>query len=221
MAKKKVATAPSIPEIYQGITRDASRQHHCIVEDTHGNFFRFNTPQENHIVTEAVQKVWPNFNKFSDENKATLLTYHQNLFKAEPPKDQDLVTTAVYTWFKICDIATDRTAKTPVNADTGRKSNISTRKYFPGEITNDNEVKTPQAIACFRIFKDALNAKTATDTKDMPEDIKKNYTPFLTEAELKQAIINRAGELHTRQDPWRIFQYYRPTLIRVKVLKHD
>lgn len=219
---KKAKTAPSIPEIYHGLTRDASRQHNCIVEDVHHAFFRFNSPAENHIVTAGVHKVWPNFNKFADEPKQTLLAYHAELFKAEPPKDQDLVSTALYCWFKLCDIATDRTAKPATDVVTGKKSTISTRKYFLGSEPNPTaHIKTPQANACFKIFTETLAKKQEKDTKDMPEDVKKTYVPHLTEAELKAVIIERAAELRTRQDPWRIFQYYRPTLISVKALKTD
>jgi len=222
MSKKtsKKNVIPLIPEIYRTLTREAGRQHQCIVEDKNAQFFRFNTPAENHIIADAIVKMWPNFNKFSEEPKQNLLTYHANLFKAEPPTDQDLVTTAVYTWFKMCDIATDRTAKTPTNPETGRKSTITNRKYFRG-LEMREEPKTPQAIACTRIFRETIAAKETKELTGMPEDVKKTYVPFLTEGELKTAVEGRAGELRTRQDPWRIFQYYRPNLIALKIVRCD
>lgn len=220
MSKKK-ATIPSIPAIYQSLTRDASRQHCTIVEDTHGQYFRFNRVEENHILKDAIQKVWTKFDTFADEPKQTLLTYHANLFKSEPPKDQDLTTTALYIWFKMCDIATDRTVKTPKTTE-GRVSSLGSRRYvLTDKEMNVAEIKTPQAITSYRILSDAIAAKTALDTKDMPDDVKKEYKPHVTEEELKKLVINRAGELKTKQDPWRIFQYYRPTLIKLGLIRTE
>lgn len=203
---KKIQTVPSIPEMYRTLNRDASRTKQCIVEDVHFQFFRFNTPAENHIVSTGVQNIWPNFNKFAEMPKAQILTYHAQLFKSEPPEGQDLVTSAVYVWYKLCDIATDRTIKTPTDPISGKRSTISASTYSLGSITDVplGLIKTPQASACYKIFRETL---------DTAESI--------TEAKLKEAIMARAGELKTRQDPWRIFQYYRPSLIKLNVLRRQ
>lgn len=221
MSKKQAKTTPSIPAIYHTVNRDASRTNQCLVEDVHGAFFRFNTPQENHILKDGIQKIWPNFNVFSDEPKQTLLTYHAALFKSEPPKDQNLIDTATWIWFALCDKATDRTAKTPVTAE-GRISSLGTRKYvLTDKEMSVAEVKTPQAITCYRILSDAIKAQYEIDIKDMPEDVKKVHKAHVTEENLKKQVLNRAGEIKTRQDPWRIFQYYRPTLIKLGLIRTE
>jgi hypothetical protein len=219
--KNKQQTVPSIPEIYRNVTRDPSRQHNCICEDVHNQFFRHNKREEINVLKDAQFKVWPNFDAFTAENEQTILAYHDSLFKANPPKDQDKITTALYVWFALCDKATDRTSKTPVTTE-GRKSTNLGRKYtWTGKKLEETSIKTPQAMTCFRIFRDTLDAKEKTDTEKMPAEVKAAYVPAVTEEELKTAIINRAGEIRTRQDPWRIFQYYRPELIKAGLLRHD
>lgn len=46
-------------------------------------------------------------------------------------------------------------------------------------------------------------------------------TQSCTEAQLRAKVAERAEELKTRQDPWRIFQYYRPMLVKAGVIAHN
>lgn len=223
MAKKKSGQVKSIPDIYSTVTnRDTARLKQCVVEDVHGGLYRFDNPGANHILKEAVRKCWANQDAFDAENKQTILAYHEQCFKAEPPKDQDLTTTSVWTWYRLCELAVDRTTQVTRTAE-GRKSSILSSTYVMGELAEGNgDLKTPQAIACAKIFRETLAkvqlaAVTAAEASKVP--LPKDYMPKLTEAELKQAITDRASELHTRQDPWRIFQYYRSGLIAAKILK--
>jgi len=204
--KAKIQTVPSIPEMYRTLKQDPTVTKNCIVEDVHFQFFRFNHPSENHIVKDAVQNIWPTFDKFAETPKAQLLTYHAQLFKSEPPETQDLTITALMVWYKLAEIATNRTFKAPTDPISGKKSTTSASTYKLGSIVTPELglIKTPQALACYKIFKETLAARD-----------------FITEAELKVAVIARAGELRTRQDPWRIFQYYRPTLIKLLVLRRE
>jgi hypothetical protein len=68
-----------------------------------------------------------------------------------------------------------------------------------------SSIHTPQAKVCYQILIDGVKAH--------PEGI--------TETDLKALVNTRAAEIRTRQDPWRIFQYYRPTLIKAKLVRHD
>lgn len=209
MAKSK-KTVPSVPEIYHALNRDARFNKLTLCEDVHGQLFLHNSPQEINVVREAQRKVWAGFDKFaSAENAQTVLTYHANIFGSEPPKKQPPVETALMVWYALCARATDRTAKTPKDPVTGRKSELLTRKYFLGNVVpKDNEyvamIQTRQAYVCYRIFRDAIGKSQS-----------------ITEADLKRAMENRAAEIMTRQDPWRIFQYYRSQLIKLQLLKHD
>jgi hypothetical protein len=60
-------------------------------------------------------------------------------------------------------------------------------------------------MACLKIFEDSMDTEKHT----------------ISEKDLKDAVIKRAAELKTRQDPWRIFQYYRPQLIQAKLIRHS
>jgi hypothetical protein len=204
----------SIPEVYQGLKQETSWLKNCIVEDVHGGYYMFSKPEDNHIIKTAVNKIWPNFEAFEKENKQTLLTYHANLFKKEPPKDQSLTETALWTWWKIISLAVDRTERTPVTS-SGRVSNLLGRKYFLGESKDDSSIKTPQAKACLTLFKAGLAAK-GTDAGEPGKVIR-----HITEEALKTYVIENAATLKTRQDPWRIFQYYRPNLLNAKLIRHD
>jgi hypothetical protein len=215
---------PSIPEIYQGLNRDTARLKTCIVVDVHEGYYRFDKPEACHIIKSAIHACWATFDKFSEEPKQTILTRHANLFGAEPPEGQDLVTTAVYTYYKMCDLAVDRTIVTP-RAASGRVAKILNCVYTEGEcVEGFADLKTPQALACVRIFRDTIRAKQDTDVKtaeDTKVPLPAEYIPRLTEAELQAAVANRASELKTRQDPWRIFQYYRANLISAKILRRS
>ncbi len=218
MKKHKI---PSIPVIYQSLTRDASRQHDVICEDVHGQFFRHSNAQSINVLRQFQHKVWVGFDNFigelsgvSGENYQTILTYHSMLFKSEPPPRQDRVTTALYVWFGLCDIAVDRTERTPRNSE-GRKITISTRKYMYGDSKDLSMIGTPQARSCYKIFCDAIDSATQKNLNNITDKaLISQYVPAITEEALRATIEVRAGELHTRQDPWRIFQYYRPQLIK-------
>lgn len=202
-------TVKSVPELYHAVNRDARFNKLTLCEDVHGQLYLHNIPQEINVVRDAQRKVWAGFEKFLEENAQTILTYHANLFGSEPPKKQPLQDTALYVWYALCARATDRTSKTPRDPVTGRKSDLMTRKYFLGTVVpKDNDyvalIQTRQAYVCYRIFRDAIGK-----------------SPSITEADLKRAMENRAAEIQTRQDPWRIFQYYRSQLIKLNLLKHD
>jgi len=196
------------PEIYHGldIKKDVNA---FVVEDVHLGYYIFDNVQSCHIIKEARQKCWEGFNAFVDENKQTILTYHENLFKCNADKEQLIEVTAQYCWAKIISIAVDRrTTQVPVST-SGRKSTIGLCEYRAGTETGDGQLKTPQAKACLKLFREVLNSDKATVTET---------DRFVTEAILRQYIIDHAGELKTKQDPWRIFQYYRPNLIAEKLI---
>lgn len=204
--------ATSIPAEYQGLNRDTKFLKVCICEDVHGGFYMFEKPEAIHIVKEARQKVWANFDAFEKENKQTLLAYHENLFKKPAPKDQSLVETASWCWYKIISLAVDRL---PIQArsNTGRVSQILKRDYFLGTSTDDSGIKTPQAKACLRLFKEALE-KIGTKSGEPGKEVL-----TVTEENLRKYIEENASALHTKQEPWRIFQYYRPNLINAKLIR--
>lgn len=133
----------------------------------------------------------------------TKLAYHEE-FIGKIPKDRDITEIGYMTWAHFVKNCTPHIPDHTAEGNKERKSTIGTRIYtlLPDPGTG---IKTPQAQACYTIFRDAVNPEKKTISED----------------QLKRAVEARASELKTRQDPWRIFQYYRPVLIRDKYLKHN
>ena len=221
----KHRTHSSIPETYQSLNLRPERQHCCLVEDVHHQFMLYDRPEANNVVARAIHKIWPTFEHFLEEKKQTILAYHDELFKSNPPRGQDEVQTALYVWFGLCDRAADRTTRTPVT-QAGRNSSILASKYSRGPKWSENysaaELRTPQLLQCYRFLRDSLRAQEERDLGGMPPEVVKQYPgPTVTEEEMRQVVAKRAGELHTKQDPWRIFQYYRPQLMKLGIIRRN
>ena len=216
MSTKQKKTQP-IPEIYQHLTnRSPSLLKMGILVDLNNNITLFETPHRlesmesyKSLIVPSIMNRWDNHDAFNEQGKNTILTWHSNLFNAEPPKGQSLLEASLYCWYELCHRAKNRLMNTaPTDPSTGRKSSITTRKYFIGnepDITK-TQIKTPQALACYKIF---------------TEELSKTGTNHISEGDLKTKVIERAPELKTRQDPWRIFQYYRPQLISAKLIRYE
>lgn len=214
MAKKTKTTAKSTPEIYIGLISDSANLRRCLIEDVDSNYSLFENGKQLEglksyevLIKPTIAKRWDSFNQFEETvNEQTALTLHENLFGKNPPEGQDLVTTKLHVWHKLCTTAKNNlTDKTGTQTDpvTNRKSTILNCVYMPGEITEGTaDVKTYQALKCLELFRDCIGDR---------EEV--------TEGELKQYVIDHADILKTRQEPWRIFQYYRPTLIKAKLMR--
>jgi hypothetical protein len=206
---KKSKNLPSIPAIYQGLNRDTTLTKCCLVEDIHGQFFAYKTAAENNIVVQAIAKKWDTFDKFAEENEQTLLTYHANIFGAEPPKDQVLILTASYLWYALFSHIENEDAFKAIRTPTigGRKSTIGLAEYRRIS-EGDGGLKTPQALASIRLLDRALKER----------GVDSETGRFISEAQLRIFVEENAAELKTRQDPWRIFQYYRPQMFGAKLI---
>lgn len=153
----------------------------------------------------VIETTYANAEEFSKAGKNVILAWHEQIFKCEPPKKQDIEITALWVWsywLKNGKPLLPQTNATvdPVSGKVARKSTLGSRVYTV--IANGTVPKTPQAVACHQILADACKE-----------------TGSVTEEVLKKMVIARALELKTRQDPWRIFQYYRPQLIAGKCLR--
>jgi hypothetical protein len=93
----------------------------------------------------------------------------------------------------------------------GREGKLSGRIYRLVELTDlaavrqreqDEVALPPQAKICLRIMRELCSLHASGRE--------------CLEAQLREKITERAEELHTRQDPWRIFQYYRARMIHEK-----
>jgi hypothetical protein len=129
-------------------------------------------------------------------------------------------------WEELCLLADDR-REAPVTVGKrtsdgvavkkrGRKpQNLGKRKYriiLPEELigkekkelTNWCPCTTRQAIKVWEFFVDEYLSTGSL---------------FVTESRMQDIVNDRQAELQTRQDPWRIFQYYRPELIQCQLIK--
>lgn len=63
-------------------------------------------------------------------------------------------------------------------------------------------------------------AKLAPQARSIAAMIRADGRTQFSEEELKALIVKNAKELRTRQEPWRIFQYYRSKMIGADLLTH-
>jgi hypothetical protein len=212
---KKSKIAKSTPDCYVGLVSDPKNLRRCLIEDNNMVYSLFENPHTleslqsyEAMIKPEIAKRWNNFDHFVETvNEQTLLCYHENLFSVPVPKKQDLIVTQLHVWHKMCSLCKNtyfaNMIGTPKDPTTQRKSTILTCVYSPGEVTEGAaDIKTFQALKSLQLFRDCLLDRTE-----------------VTEGELKQYVIDRADVLKTRQDPWRIFQYYRPQLIAAKLLR--
>jgi hypothetical protein len=211
----KQTTKKNTPDIYMGLVSDVKNLRRCLIEDINGVYSIFESGNQleslqsyNALIKPDIAKRWNSFDEFVETtNEQTLLCYHENLFLAPAPKKQDKITTQLMVWHKMCSLVKNSgfldTTGTPKDPVTNRKSTILNCVYSPGEITEGSaDIKTYQALKCLQLFRDCLG--------DQSE---------VTEGILKQYVIDHADVLKTKQDPWRIFQYYRASLIAAKLLR--
>jgi hypothetical protein len=212
---KTQKTAKSTPDIYMGLVSDPKNLRRCLIEDNNGVYSLFESGNQleslqsyNTLIKPEIAKRWDSFDMFVETtNEQTLLCYHENLFLAPAPKKQDKITTQLVVWHKLCSMAkntafVDKTG-TPKDPVTNRKSTILNCVYSPGEITEGSaDIKTYQTLKCLELFRTCLGEQSE-----------------VTEGVLKQYVIDHADVLKTRQDPWRIFQYYRASLIAAKLIR--
>ena len=199
---KKQAKAKPVPEIYKGLVRSNELAKKCVVVDKQGKLFIFDTPSQNHIVSRGVGKVVTNWEKFDEQPKEDILRWHQTMFHADPPKDQDLIDTSLMTYMKMVTGGEQRTSEAKEEQEV-KERKILSRVYTLIPDADTSVIKTPQAKVCLVIFADTVNPETNQ----------------CDENTLRKACDTRAAEMHTRQDPWRIFQYYRPQLIKAGILR--
>lgn len=215
---KQAKTKKNAPDIYMGLVSDTKNLRRCLIEDVNGVYSLFDNGNTleglqsyEALIKPTIAKRWDNFDLFVDTvNEQTLLCYHENIFNAPVPKKQDRITTQLMVWHKLCSLVKNKAfaneSGTPKDPVTQRKSTILACTYSPGEITEGTaDIKTYQSLKCLELFRDCLASNPGSTE--------------ITEGTLKQYVIDHADVLKTRQDPWRIFQYYRPQLIAAKLIR--
>jgi len=207
---------------------DDARLNCCIaISAVSGKVYMYRDEKSITLVESARNRntEWANWSEFNDLVAAKdMVTLATNLgirlnFKKGPKEDLSLE-----VWSELCEIADDRrqapatiSKRDPVNGNTikqrGRKpQNLGARKYeFTGlktedkkSILNDCPCTTRQAKKIYEFFVD---------------EYLKTGSTIITEARMQDIVNDRAAELQTKQDPWRIFQYYRPELMQCQLIR--
>lgn len=172
----------------------------CVGED---KWFRFTKPEAQHFPKDKIAVQHNNWDAFDETlpTKEVAIEKHKAVFGKEPAKTLEKFEITQVIWFHMATKAEDRTnviAETKADGSKKRKSTLGTRIYKlkadPPKDALEN-LKTPQMLVCFNILKESLDDKGE-----------------VTEAVLKEKVYERQAEIKTRQDAWRIFQYYRPQL---------
>lgn len=203
MKKQNKIQTPDIYNLLSTPTKEGASRKIIIATDRKiHSFLNQSVPVPPEI---GIDMEFTNFDDLTSRQSQVILALHEEFFKSEPPKKQEIFTSALYLWAYFIKEATPHLANTTVTGELIRKSSYATRQYSKGSATSDTTaLKTPQARMCYTIFLELLG-----------------NNPSVTEENLKKEVYRRAPELKTRQDAWRIFQYYRPKLIEAKLLKHD
>lgn len=210
----KRTKAPQIPDIYKSLPAIGKEMgSKTITISKSGDVFIFNSPQEDHIITEARAHQLAGFDTFCELPSNTLTELHEFAFREGHSVKLDKMDVAKYTWCKLTQMGKNRTGPGHTDPATQsatapavkgeRKSTYATRLYCA--IGDKPSALPAQAIACWVILKEST-----------PEG-----ATGIIESEFKKKIEERAAELKTRQDPWRIFQYYRARLVKENHLRHD
>lgn len=190
---------------------------YSIVQSVDGLFYLF----LNAAATVAIIKpasVWNGWKEFSEKvvTLDTLTGLHVLAYGEEPSKadSEDLVELSVKVWIKLCETALNRLTSTKV---AGRKvsEKMQNRAYevLKTEVATDVKMP-PQAKTCLVFFTECMAGDAEYQKKESPRP-----TYIIAENLFKDYVIVNAARLNTRQDPWRIFQYYRPELIKSGFLR--
>jgi hypothetical protein len=205
MSKKNKTKVVEIPPIYQTLTAPT--------KESAGRKVIVAADRSIHALKDATVPIPPgitvdmeftNFDDLTCRQQSVIESLHLEFIGCEPPEKQSKMTTALYLWAWFVKNATPHLENIATDGTRARKSTISTRCYSRGAVDTSPENLTPQAKVCLTIFIELIGDAQS-----------------VAEGDLRRKVEERAAELKTKQDPWRIFQYYRPTLIALKLIKHD
>jgi hypothetical protein len=200
---------------YAGIVTTPAMFDAVLVKNTQREWFRFALWEDRIFILDRREEYrnWKDFDEgYIENDKEELHEIYQAYYGKPAPKNAHKVTLTKAIWVKLYLKANDRSkdyvrggSKDPVTGEKERKRNLNGRRYriIQGEST---EHLQDQALTIHReLLK--YQAQTGTET--------------ITEAEVVE-LMNRISEakiLKTKQEPFRIFQYYRPALIKANKLE--
>ena len=181
---------------------------HLLINKTTGNIVAATRGYGSAPVDPNIEFI-PSWQVFEDANNVDAIKKLIVKYKVDLPKKINKLEASLFVWDEMCTRATIDPQEV-TNLSTTKsvgvpKHKLANRQYEMIVMTSqdmlDRDTKSliipPQAKACLKVM----------------QDLKRDIIP---EDELKAKITEFADQLHTRQDPWRIFQYYRASLINLR-----
>lgn len=172
------------------------------------------SPAELRAMNGGDLMVFPSWEGFCEECTIKQIASLAERFDvAIPAKSRNKTDASLLVWHRLCDVgkAPALTGQGSVRPGERRTGKLANRRYVKvrdedlsdaerGTRTEARRSLCPQARACLEIFE-------AAGVDEVPE------------SRMRGLIEENQDRLKTRQDPWRIWQYYRPTLIRERFLR--
>ena len=156
-------------------------------------------------------EIFMNWAVFEEEITVKHLKELAAFYEITLPKKATKIDVSLLVWMTMCESAQSGTSQPAEVAGhiVHKKGKLADRSYVrvddneltEGEVKiRKNVILTPQARSCLDIF-------LSEGTKEV------------TEVRMMEIVNDKRDRLRTRQDPWRIWQYYRPTLIRERFIR--
>jgi hypothetical protein len=200
---------------------DKKHYEHSLVMSQDGMTYLYSNPAATVGIVNP-RHVYNNFKAFSDTVSEPELRAFYTQTHNEPLKSEvieDLVELQVEVWILLCKTAANRLKEVRQVGADGKAVRVSkkmeNRSYEVIKLEVAPDVKLPpQARTCLVFFAELQAEDTKAKQAKDP-----NYNPAdgvfsILEKTFNEYVVANAERLKTRQDPWRIFQYYRPVLIQ-------
>lgn len=201
---------------YQNIVITPAMFDAVLVKNSQREWFRFALWADRIFILDRREE-YMNWKDFDDgwNDKGDMDELHENYAAhyGEPaPKNAHKVTLTKAIWVKMYLKANDRSkdyirggSKDPVTGEKERKRNLNGRRYRVCQGLSEHHLQE-QALT---IHRELLKFQTQAGTET------------ITEAEVVELMdrIAKAKILKTKQEPFRIFQYYRSALIKANKLE--
>ena len=201
----KTKTSHAALDIYQTLTPPSkSVAARKIILDGTGQVYVFSSAESPVPADVAIDIEFRDMDDFIRRGRGTILAYHEKFLGCEAPKKQDAETSAFMTWAWMVKNGKPILDQRNAEGEKVRKSTIGESLYMRGEVSETGSIKTPQAKVCYDLFCRCIGSSSS-----------------VTEADLRKFVEAHGAELKTKQDPWRIFQYYRPNLIASKHIRRS
>lgn len=178
---------------------------HVVAIAPSGKIYRYKNPESISLEPSIIprSKIWENYDQFAEMESSEMKALVNSREDIDPynfiergKKSVPKQTLGMAIWLELCKRSEFVTRKLMNTAGMDkRKANLLQRVYKIDRTKMSESVADlpTQAIACLKLMWEL----------DGDE---------ITEGDLRELIIKNADKLNTRQDPWRIFQYYRAKL---------